>query len=65
MARQPLGGLGLVILRRFTITLIDTPRSVGPARRRDLYLTTHNKHNRQTSMPPVGFFFCLSGGFPL
>ena len=24
-------------------------------RRRDLYLTTHNIHNRQTSMPPVGF----------
>jgi hypothetical protein len=30
MARQPLGGLGLVILRRFTIThFLDTPRSVG------------------------------------
>jgi hypothetical protein len=29
MARQPLGGLGLVILRRFTIRLIDTPHSVG------------------------------------
>jgi hypothetical protein len=25
------------------------------ARRRDLYLTTLNTHNRQTSMPPVGF----------
>jgi len=25
------------------------------ARRRDLYLTTHNTHNRQTSMPCVGF----------
>ena len=24
------------------------------ARRRDLYLTTHNTHTRQTSMPPVG-----------
>ena len=24
------------------------------ARRRDLYLTTHDTHNRQTSMPPVG-----------
>jgi len=23
--------------------------------RRDVYLTTHNTHNRQTSMPPVGF----------
>jgi len=26
-----------------------------PARRRDLYLTTHNTYNRQTSMPPGGF----------
>jgi len=25
------------------------------ARRRDLYLTTHNTHKRQTSMPPAGF----------
>jgi len=25
------------------------------ARRRDLYLTTHNTHSRQTSMPSVGF----------
>ena len=25
------------------------------ARRRDLYLTTHDIHNRQISMPPVGF----------
>ena len=25
------------------------------ARRRDLYLTSHNTHNRKTSMPPVGF----------
>jgi hypothetical protein len=27
----------------------------GPARRRDLYLTTHNTHKRQTSVPPVEF----------
>jgi hypothetical protein len=25
-----------------------------PARRRDFYLTTHNTHDRQTSMPPNG-----------
>ena len=25
------------------------------ARRRDLYLTTHNSHSRQISIPPVGF----------
>jgi len=27
----------------------------GSDRRRDLYLTTHNTHNRQTSMLPAGF----------
>jgi hypothetical protein len=31
-------------------TLGRTPLDKGPARRRDLYLTTHNTHNRQTSM---------------
>jgi hypothetical protein len=29
MAQQPLGGLGRLIFRGFTITLIDTPQSVG------------------------------------
>jgi hypothetical protein len=43
--------------RGFTIThfrhttLGRTPLDEGPARRRDLYLTTHNTHKRQTSMP--------------
>jgi len=32
------------------------------ARRRDLYLTTHNTHNRQTSMPPVRFEPTISAG---
>jgi hypothetical protein len=46
--------------RGFTITLRHTtlgrtPLDEWPARRRDLYLTTHNTHKRQTSMPPVGF----------
>jgi hypothetical protein len=60
MARQPLGGLGRLIFRGFTITLYRhttlgrTPLDEGPARRRDLYLTTHNTHKRQTSLPPVG-----------
>ena len=31
-------------------------------RRRDLYLTTHNTHNRQISMPPVGFEPTISAG---
>jgi len=39
--------------RRSTVgrTILDE----WSARRRDLYLTTHDTHNRQTSMPPVGF----------
>jgi hypothetical protein len=36
-------------------TLGRTPLDEGPARRRDLYLTTHNTHKRQTSMSPVEF----------
>jgi hypothetical protein len=46
--------------RGFTITLRHTtlgrtPLDERSARRKDLYLTTHNTHNRQASMPPVGF----------
>ena len=36
-------------------TVGRTPLDEGSARRRDLYLTTHNTHNRQTSLPQVGF----------
>ena len=36
-------------------TVGRTPLDEWSARRRDLYLTTHNTHNRQISMPPVGF----------
>jgi hypothetical protein len=32
-----------------------TPLDEWSARRRDLYLTTHNTYERQTSMPPAGF----------
>ena len=32
-----------------------TPLDEGSDHRRDLYLTTYNVHNRQTSTPPVGF----------
>ena len=35
-------------------TVGRTPLDEWSARRRDLYLTTINTHNRQTSMPPVG-----------
>jgi hypothetical protein len=36
-------------------TLGRTPLDEWSARRRDLYLTTHNTHKRQTSKPPKGF----------
>jgi hypothetical protein len=35
-------------------TVGRTPLDEWSARRRDLYLTTHNTHNRQTYMPPGG-----------
>jgi len=44
-------------LRGFTITFRDTtlgPLEEGSAWRRDLYLT-HNDHNKEISMSPVGF----------
>ena len=57
---SPLLGHGLLIhevseqtQRRTTVG--RTPLGEWSARRGDLYLTTHNTHNRQTSMPPVGF----------
>ena len=36
-------------------TVGRTPLDERSARRRDLYLTTHDTHNRRISMPPVGF----------
>jgi len=36
-------------------TLGTTPLDEYSARRRDLYLTIHNTHNRQTFMPSAGF----------
>ena len=37
-----------------TLTLCRASLDEWSARRRDLYLTTHDTHNRQTSMPPAG-----------
>jgi hypothetical protein len=58
MARQPYMGLGLLVSSRFHghthfrhITVGRTPLDEWSARRRDLYLTIHNTHKRQTSMP--------------
>ena len=43
-------------------TVGKTPLDEWSARRRDLYLTTHDTHNRQISMPPVGFEPKISAG---
>jgi len=39
-----------------------TPLDEWLARRKDLYLTTHNTHNRYPPMPPVGFEPTISAG---
>jgi len=44
------------------ITVGRTPLDEISARSRNLYLTTHDTHNRQTSMPPVGFEPTISAG---
>ena len=43
-------------------TVGRTPLDELSARRRDFYLTTHDTHNRQISMPPVGFEPTISAG---
>jgi hypothetical protein len=58
--RNSPSGPGPLQYRGFTITLRHTTLGRTPldewlARRRDLYLTTHNTRKRQTSMPPAGF----------
>jgi hypothetical protein len=58
---------GPPVHRGFTITLRHTTVGRTPldelsAHRRDVYLTTLNNHNRETSMPPVGFEPTISAG---
>ena len=60
LARQPPSGPGPPHSQGFLITHNDPPVGRTPldewsALRRDLYLTIYNTHNRQTTMPPVGF----------
>ena len=43
-------------------TVDRTPLDEGSARRRDIYLTTHNTHSMHTSLPPVGFEPTISAG---
>jgi hypothetical protein len=42
------------ITLRHTHTIDRTSQDELSARRRDLYVTTHNTHKRQRSMPPAG-----------
>ena len=72
----PLGGLYFIALYRALAssfsrfldhtqrraTIGRTPLDEWSVRRRDLYLTTHNTHNRQTSTPRVGFEPTISAG---
>ena len=43
-------------------TIGRTPLDELSARRRDLYLITHNTHNREISMPPMSFETTISAG---
>ena len=43
-------------------TVGNTPLNEWSVRRRHLYPTTHNTHNRQTSMPRVGFEPTIAAG---
>jgi hypothetical protein len=60
MVRLPLSGPDLITIEASrshpdTNTLSRTPLDELSARRRDLYLATHNSYKKQTPMPPVGF----------
>jgi hypothetical protein len=56
----PLHSWGFLDHTQQRTTVGRTTLDEWSARRRDLYLTTHNTHNRHTSMPPVGFELTIS-----
>ena len=68
MALRPNADHGLLILevsRSHTTTHHIRGRTRSEKRsapRRDLFLTTHNTHNRKTTMPPAGFEPIISAG---
>jgi hypothetical protein len=64
LARQPPAGQGLLIhdISSSHTTHHSRHFSGRVIRTRDLYLTAHNNHNRQTSMPLVGFEPTISAG---
>jgi hypothetical protein len=53
--QQPLVGQGLLIIEASRSQTHHTRLYVWSVRRRDLYLTTHNIHKRETSMFQAGF----------
>jgi hypothetical protein len=59
LAQQPNSGQGHLTLefsashKHTTVGKICFDEGLAP--RRDLYLTTHNTHKKETSMPPAGF----------
>ena len=57
MAQQPPVGQGLLIIEDSLLntTVRRTPLDEWSVRHRDLYLTKHNTHKRQTSIPPAVF----------
>jgi hypothetical protein len=61
LGAQPIVGQGLLVTATsishsiIHTTLGRVPLDERSARRRDLYLTTHNTHKKETSMTPVGF----------
>jgi hypothetical protein len=61
IAQRPLVGQGLLIIEAAQSHSVSrtthgrTSLDEWSARRRDLYLTTHSTHKRQTAMPPAGF----------
>jgi hypothetical protein len=66
MTQQPPEGLDLLTVEasisHSDTTVGGTPLDEWSIRRRDLYLTTLNTHNRQTSIPLVEFEFTISAG---
>jgi hypothetical protein len=48
--------------KRQRSTVGRNPLDEWSARRRDLYLKTHDTHNRQISMPPMGLVPTISAG---
>ena len=62
VSRIRVKSLTLRLLMSYMYIYIYTFLDEWSARRKDLYLTSHNTHNRQISVPPVGFEPTISAG---